>query len=62
MADSQSDRPVDEKGVPLIEVTPEMLDAGIYEAREHQLGAPLADLVRNVFVAMALQQASLPPR
>jgi hypothetical protein len=45
-----------------IKVTPEMIAAGIYEARQHALGAPLEDLVHNVFVAMLVeQQASQPP-
>jgi hypothetical protein len=39
-------------GVPHIEVTPEMIEDGVLTAREHCLGAPLADLVTNVYIAM----------
>lgn len=35
-----------------IEVTPAMVEAGVEEAREFPLGAPLADLVVAVFSAM----------
>lgn len=38
-----------------IEITPEMIEAGVYEAREHFLGAPLSDLVRKVFIAMTVE-------
>lgn len=37
-----------------IEITPEMVEAGVWEAREHPLGAPLSDLVRTVFIAMVV--------
>ena len=43
-------------GVPQIEVTPEMIEAGVDEAKVHCLGASLSDLVRNVYVAMSLEQ------
>jgi hypothetical protein len=42
-----TDRPACE-----IEITPEMIEAGVYEARGHALGAPLAELVTMVFVTM----------
>lgn len=40
---------------PKIEVTPEMIEAGVFAARECCLGSPLADLVRTVYVAMFLE-------
>jgi hypothetical protein len=40
------------------EVTPEMIEAGVYAAREHPLGAPLAELVRQVYLAMALESVT----
>jgi hypothetical protein len=33
-------------------VTPAMIEAGVYAAREHCLGLPLDDLVHAVYVAM----------
>jgi hypothetical protein len=44
-------------GVPAfdIEVTPAMIEAGIYAAREHSLGEGLEELVRKVYLAMALE-------
>jgi hypothetical protein len=53
-------------GAPAIKITPEMIEAGVYEAREHTLGEPLDDLVRKVYLAMALELDSktdspLPP-
>jgi hypothetical protein len=35
-----------------IEVTPEMIEAGIYAAREHCLGEPLGELVIKIYIAM----------
>lgn len=35
-----------------IEITPEMVAAGVCAAREHMLGAPLEDLVCAVFLAV----------
>ena len=43
-------------GGPVIEITPEMIEAGVYEARTHHLGEPLAELVRKVYVAMVLEE------
>lgn len=37
-----------------IEITPAMIEAGVYEAREHTLGEKLPYLVRKIFIAMAL--------
>lgn len=51
-----------EKGVPLIEVTPEMIKAGLDEAKAHCLGGPLSDLVRNIYIAMILEKAQQLPR
>jgi hypothetical protein len=50
--------PADEFGAdaPEIEITPDMLAAGVYAAREHCLGEGLEDLVRKVFLAMALER------
>jgi hypothetical protein len=46
----------DQGGVPpAIEVTPAMVAAGVYAAREHCLGEGLEDLVRKVYLAMALE-------
>jgi hypothetical protein len=38
-----------------ISVSQKMIDAGINEAREHLLGAPLSDLVTKIYIAMALE-------
>jgi hypothetical protein len=35
-----------------IDITPAMIEAGVYAAREHCLGLPLNDLVQAVYVAM----------
>jgi hypothetical protein len=43
------------------EITPKMIEAGVHAAREHALGAPLADLVAAVYLAMALESASASP-
>lgn len=42
-----------------IEITPKMVEAGVLVAREHCLGAPLADLVTQVYLAMSLEQGQL---
>jgi hypothetical protein len=42
-------------GAGTIEVTPDMIAAGVYEAQEHCLGEPLQDLVRKVYLAMAIE-------
>ena len=39
-----------------IEVTPEMVEAGVCEAREHPLGGSLQELVTKVFLAMLLER------
>src|SRR5260370_32640731 len=36
-------------------ITAKMIEAGVYAAREHCLGAPMRDLVHSVFVAMLLE-------
>lgn len=38
-----------------IEITPQMVEAGVIEARVHCLGSPLADMVTSVYVAMRLE-------
>jgi hypothetical protein len=38
------------------DVTPEMVRAGVLEAREHTLGESLEDLVKRVYLAMALER------
>jgi hypothetical protein len=38
-----------------------MIEAGV-EAREHCLGAPISDLVRSVYIAMALEAGEKEPR
>ena len=35
-----------------------MIEAGVWEAREHPLGAPLPDLVRKVFIAMMVEKSA----
>lgn len=35
-----------------LEITTAMIEAGVYAAREHCIGAPLADLVRVVAIAI----------
>lgn len=35
-----------------IEITPEMIEAGVYEARGHPIGGRLEDLVEAVYIAM----------
>jgi hypothetical protein len=39
-------------------VTSAMIEAGVYAAREHCLGEGLEDLVRKVYVAMALEDSN----
>ena len=41
-----------------IEITEEMIQAGVLEAREYPLGSSLTDLVRNVFIAMTIESRS----
>jgi hypothetical protein len=43
-----------ETGVLQIEVTPEMIEAGLYELREHSFGENMGDVIGAVYVAMAL--------
>lgn len=38
-----------------LKITPAMIAAGIFEAREHALGAPLEELVSKVYIAMVLE-------
>jgi hypothetical protein len=44
-----------EKMLDELTVTSEMIAAGVFEAREHPLGAPLAELVTKVYLAMATE-------
>ena len=44
-------------GLPSFEVTPAMVAAGVFVAREHTLGEPLSELAERVFYAM-LAEAS----
>ena len=37
-------------------ITPEMVQAGVHEARDHCLGEPLASLVCKIYIAMALER------
>ncbi len=56
--DSLAASQIREAGAPdsiSIEVTPAMIAAGIYAAREHCLGEGLESLVRSVYLAMALE-------
>ena len=50
-----------DRPAPELHITPEMIEAGVWEAREHMLGAPLEDMVRNVFIAMAVVSSATPP-
>jgi hypothetical protein len=43
------------------EVSPEMIAAGVYAAREHPLGAPLEDLVLAVYMAMVMESQETKP-
>ncbi len=47
-------------GAPEIEITPAMIEAGVYAAREHSLGEGLEDLVVKVYLAMALEREPPP--
>lgn len=38
-----------------IEITPQMIEAGVLAAREHSLGEDLVSLVRKVYLAMLLE-------
>jgi hypothetical protein len=38
-----------------VTLTPAMVDAGVYAAREHCLGEPLSELVTKVYIAMAIE-------
>ena len=42
-------------GAPDVEITDAMVAAGVYAAREHCLGERLEDLVKKVYLAMALE-------
>ena len=44
-------------GLPEIEIqiTPEMIQAGVYAARDHCLGTSLADLAAKIYIAMAIE-------
>ncbi|MGB8738076.1 MAG: hypothetical protein WCD20_18500 [Rhodomicrobium sp.] len=42
--------------LPCVAVTPRMIEAGVYAAREHPLGADLADLVWSVYIAMEAER------
>jgi hypothetical protein len=44
-----------------IEITPAMIEAGTYAAREHCLGSPLSDLAHAVYVAMVTEAVPRPP-
>lgn len=39
-----------------IEITDEMIEAGVTEAREHTLGEPLSELARKVYLAMEIER------
>lgn len=43
-------------GLDNIEITPAMVEAGVYAAREHCLGEGLEALVSKVFVAMRIEE------
>lgn len=43
-----------EKGVPKIEVTPEMIEAGVLELRERMFGEPLSRIVESVYISMVI--------
>jgi hypothetical protein len=45
--------PESDAGAP--EITPAMIAAGVYAARDHCLGEQLEELVRKVYMAMALE-------
>lgn len=40
---------------PSTTITQEMIEAGVFAAREHTLGEPLADLVTKIYLAMLLE-------
>lgn len=42
-------------------ITPAMVDAGVWEAREHPLGASLHELVRKIFIAMMVERQGTNP-
>lgn len=54
----QSDFAKDDSDRPVFEITQEMIEMGVHEAREHPLGAPLSDLVRKVFIAMLVEASA----
>ncbi len=43
-------------GAPDVEITPAMVAAGVYAAREHCLGEGLESLVKKVYLAMTLER------
>jgi hypothetical protein len=46
-----------------IEISKQMIDAGVYEAREHVLGGRLEDLVQRIYVVMETERlAAAQPR
>lgn len=54
---------LDRPALSTIPMTPQMIEAGVYAARDHQLGADLAGLARDIYIAMiteAVESGSLP--
>lgn len=41
-----------------IEITPEMIEAGIVELRRHCIGEPMEEVLRDVFLMMALESSA----
>lgn len=55
MCDESFQQAGNKTGAPQIEVTHEMVKAGVLVAREHSLGESLDELVQSVFLAMFLE-------
>ena len=62
--DSTRDRPADGKyGSPaeeFIQVTPEMIEAGLVELREHSFSEGWGDILEDVFRAMSYKSRRVP--
>jgi hypothetical protein len=42
----------------MVEITPQMIEAGIVELRRHCIGEPIEEVIRDVFLMMALESAA----
>ena len=53
---AERDRSENQTGVPQIEVTPEMIEAGMEELKEHSLAGDMRAMVSEVYSAMECER------